>query len=173
VIARREIFRWAGRTVAAVCAAALPLAAAAASAPAEFEPGLVEGALPQNDPVSRARAFAKAGGSQIHEAREAVKNGDYEKAEKILTDYRDTVKQLHQDLRATVPNPEKKPNGFKQLQIHVRKTLKEIDDIVVAVPANLKPPFEFLRREIDQLDRAMIEDLFPRRPGREEKKGAL
>ncbi len=121
----------------------------------------------QGDPVSRARAFPKYGEDLIREAREAVQNADYEKSEKILTRYRDAVKELHENLRAHVDNPEKRPNGFKQLQIHLRKSLRDLDNLIASIPVNLHPPFEFLRKEIEKVDRALIEDLFPRRPGRE------
>lgn len=126
---------------------------------------------PQGDPITRARAFPRYGETLIRQAREAARNSEYEKTEKILTEYRDAVKQLHEDLRQRVSNPEKKPNGFKQLQIHVRRTLKELDDIVAAIPANLHPPFKFLQKEIEKVDRALIEDLFPRRPGKDGDKG--
>ncbi len=119
--------------------------------------------------VERARAFPRYGEAILKEARTAANNGDYEKAEKILTEYRDTVKQLHEALRGSVPNPEKKPNGFKQLQIHVRKAIRDLEDLVASVPANLQPPFDFLRKEIERLDKALIDDLFPRQPGRDEK----
>lgn len=124
----------------------------------------------QSDPVNRARAFPKYGEALVRTAREAALAGDHEKAEKLLTEYRDTVKQLHESLRGRVANPEKKPNGFKQLQIHVRKTLQDIEDLVASVPVNLQPPFEFLKKEIERLDRALIDDLFPRQPNRDEKK---
>jgi len=157
----------------AAAGAALALLPATEAAPAQEASSTLKTQMAQGDPVSRARSFAKYGEAMIHEARAATRENDYEKAEKLLTEYRDTVKQLLASLRATVPNPEKRPNGFKQLQIHVRKTLKDVDDIVASVPANLHPPFAFLRKEIDLLDRALIEDLFPRRPGREEKKKGL
>lgn len=121
--------------------------------------------------VQRAKAFPKYGETLVREARAAAGAGDLEKAEKLLTDYRDTVRQLHQALRTAVPNPEKRPAGFKQLQIHVRKSIREIADLTAAVPAKLQPPFEFLRKEIERIDRALIDDLFPRQPGRDEKKG--
>ncbi len=124
------------------------------------------------DPVDRAKAFAKYGHGMIRDARDAAKGGDYERAEKVLTEYRDTLKRLHEALRARVSDPERKPNGFKQLQIHVRKSLNDIDDLVASVPAALQPPFTFLRGEIDRLDRALIDDLFPRKPNsRDPQKG--
>jgi hypothetical protein len=122
------------------------------------------------NPVDRARAFSKFGEALLKDARLAAGAGDYERAEKILMEYRDTVQQLHLALKGHVPNPEKRPNGFKQLQIHVRKGLQDIEDLVAAVPANLQPPFAFLHKEIDKLDRALIDDLFPRQAGRENKK---
>jgi hypothetical protein len=125
----------------------------------------------QVDVVGRARAFPRYGESLIAEARTAVNANEYERAEKILVEYRDALKRMHEALRTTVPNPERKHNGFRQLQIHVRKSVRELGQLVAALPLDLRPPFEFLRKEIDKVDQMLIEDLFPRRPADEKPKG--
>jgi hypothetical protein len=124
----------------------------------------------QGSPVDRARAFPKYGDVLVRELRKVVTAGDFVRAEEILTEYRDLARQLHANLRAAVPDPEKRSNGFKQLQIHVRKTTRDAAETLAAVPVDLRPPFQFLRDELDRLDRALIEDLFPRRPERDKKK---
>ncbi len=124
----------------------------------------------QGSAVDRARAFPKYGDQLIAELRRVVGSRDFVRAEEILTEYRDVARQLHSALRAAVPNPEKRSNGFKQLQIHVRRTTRDATEALTAVPVELHPPFQFLRDELEKLDRALIEDLFPRRPDRDKQR---
>lgn len=118
------------------------------------------------DPVKRAKLFTKFGDSLYRVFRNEVQGSNYEQAEKKLLEYRDTAKSLHAALKAAVPDPERKSGGFKQLQIHVRKTIRNIGQTVLNIPVPLRVPFLAIRNDLEGLDKQLLDDLFPRQPGR-------
>jgi len=118
------------------------------------------------DPVSRAKAVAKLGEAQFQQIHRQAGAGNYDEALRVLTDYRDTVKSAHAGLKASGRDAEKKPAGFKHLQIHLRQTLNRLNQLILSLPLDERPPFEAVSRELDAVDKELIEGLFPRRPGK-------
>lgn len=118
------------------------------------------------DPVKRAKMFTKVGDSLYRNLRNEVDRSNYEEAEKLLISYRDTARALHTSLKAAVPDPEKKPGGFKHLQIHVRKTIRNLGQTILSIPIPLRVPFLAVRSDLETLDKHLLDDLFPRQPGR-------
>src|SRR5258708_17936048 len=78
----------------------------------------------ETDPVRNARALVKLGDDQIDEARKQLKNGDDVGSLHTPEQYRDEVRHIAELLRATGVGPEKKPAGFKELQISLREPVR-------------------------------------------------
>ena len=129
----------------------------------------------ETDPVRKAKALPKLGDAQFNQLRKETDAGHYAEALKIVEEYRDEVKVAETALKASGLDAERKPAGFKQLQIHVRKSVREIEQTVLALPDEQRPPFEAIRRELTAIEKELIEMLFPRQPrknpSQEEKKG--
>ncbi len=119
----------------------------------------------ESDPVDKAKKLPKLGDAQFAAARQAARREDYATAAKRVEEYRDEVARCREALRAAVPNPEKKPAGFKHLEIHVRRSLQRLADLVAAAPLNRRAPFEAVRADLEKLHRQLLLDLFPRQPG--------
>ncbi len=109
--------------------------------------------------VRKAKLIQKLGDAQFEEARRAG-----------LEKYRDNVRAAIDTLKKQHPDAEKQSNGYRQLQMHVAKGIREVDDALLASPERYKPPLHIVRRDLIGLDDELLKMLFPRRPL--EKRGA-
>ncbi len=124
----------------------------------------------ENDPVRKVKVLMKLGGAQFELMHKETDDGNYEQALRTLGEYRDEVSTTEAALKATGTDAERKPGGFKQLQIHLRKSLREIDQTIMAMPDGQRPPFETVRRDLLRIDKELIDMLFPRQPGKGQEK---
>jgi hypothetical protein len=120
----------------------------------------------ETDPVRKAKALGNYGDAQIAEFSRAAGANDYDGSYASLNAYRNEVHSVFDALKATGNNAEKKPEGFKELQIHLRKSLWEIDRTMPLIPLDRRPDFENARDELGRIHSELIQMLFPREPGR-------
>lgn len=147
-------------------AGALAMAWTAGSASAQAASASTNAVLPQVDPVTKAKATVKLGEEQMEELRRNVGEEKYDEALKVLGDYRDAVKSAHAMLKASGRDAEKKPAGFKDLQLHLRRSLRRLGQTILSLPYDRREPFETIRKELDEVDKELIDELFPRQPGK-------
>lgn len=120
--------------------------------------------------VGKAKKIPKLGDAQFAAARAAMRDAKHADALQLLTEYRDLVVATHEMLLAEVPNPEKKSGGFKQMEIHVRKSLHQLEDIIAGAPLSEREPLEAIHADLEKMSRQLIRDLFPRQPGAQARK---
>ena len=118
----------------------------------------------ETDPVRKARALAKFGGDQIELARKQLKSGDDVGSLHTLEQYRDEVRETVDALKATGVDAEKKPAGFKELQISLRVMVRHIDDLIFTLPVDKRPFFREVRTDLVTAQNELIDALFPRKP---------
>jgi hypothetical protein len=118
----------------------------------------------ESSPVEKAKLMRKLGEAQLDAAREHARTGQVDAALEMVASYRDAVVLAHGGLKSSGINAERKPGGFKQLEIHVRQGLRRLEDLILAIPVDRREPFEAIRKQLDEIDRELIEMLFPRRP---------
>lgn len=123
-------------------------------------------ALPQVDAVGKAKMTAKQGEAQMEELRKDIREEKYDEAVKVLTEYRDAIKSAHTALKASGRDAERKPAGFKELQLHLRRNLLRLGQTILSLPYEQRAPFEAIRKELDEVDKELINELFPRQPGK-------
>lgn len=122
----------------------------------------------ETDPVSKAKAFPKMGDVQLNEVRQLASQDKFEEALAMLDRYRDDAQLAYDALKSSRINAEKKSGGFKQLQIHLRRGARNIEDTVAALPFEQRQPFAEIQKDVERLDQLLIEMLFPRQPGRKD-----
>ena len=118
----------------------------------------------ETDPVRKAKILPKLGDAQFDQLRRQTDTGDYVQALRILGDYRNEVKTAETALKGTGVDAERKPAGFKQLEIHLRKSLRELDQTILVLPDDQRPPFQDIRQELAGIEKELIDRLFPRQP---------
>jgi hypothetical protein len=114
--------------------------------------------------VHKARMIEKLGDAQFEEARRAEKGGDNSTVGLTLEKYRDNVRAALEALKKEHPNAEKQPNGYRQLEIHVRKGIRETAESLLAAPEQFKPPLQLVRLDLIAIDDELLRLLFPQRP---------
>jgi hypothetical protein len=117
------------------------------------------------DPVHKAKLLEKLGDAQFTEARKAGHAGDYSAVGLLMEKYRDNVRIALDALEKRQQDAEKHPEGYKQMQFHVDKALRELDQILVVAPGEYKPPLHLVRRDLVAMNDELLRMLFPRRPG--------
>jgi hypothetical protein len=113
--------------------------------------------------VHKARMIDKLGDAQFAEADRDEKDGDYAAAGLILEKYRDNVRAASDALMKDNPDGERHPNGYKQLEMHVQKGLRELDELLLLVPQEYKPPLQLVRQDLLLMDDRLLRSLFPRK----------
>jgi hypothetical protein len=119
----------------------------------------------ETDAVRRAKIFEKLGNAQFEEARKSGNAGDYSAVGLAMEKYRDNARSAFDALKKNQPDAERHPNGYKQLQFHVHRGLRELDEILVVAPVEYRPPLRLVRQDLAAINDELLHMLFPRRPG--------
>jgi hypothetical protein len=125
----------------------------------------------ETNAVHRAKLLEKLGDAQFAETRRAFKANDLVTVGIVLEKYRDDARVALEGLKKKHPDAEKQPGGYRQLEIHVRRGIREVEEILLRVPEQYQPPLEIVRGDLDRMDREMIGMLF-RHPGDQPAPGA-
>ena len=120
----------------------------------------------ENDPVRKAKALGNYGDAQIqHFVREANAE-NFEAASTLLAAYRNEVQFVFDALKGTGNDPEKKANGFKELEFHLRKTLWQIDRALPVVPIEHRESLQGMHDDLGRIHMELIHLPFPREGGK-------
>jgi len=118
----------------------------------------------ETDSVRKVKILERLGDAQFEEARRAGKEGDNNTTGFTLEKYRDNVRVALQALKKQHPDAERHSNGYRQLEMHLRNGIREVEDTMLAAPAPYKPPLQIVRQDLIAMDEELIKLLFPRRP---------
>ncbi len=118
----------------------------------------------ETDSVRKAKILVRLGDAQFEEARRAEKEGDNNTVGFTMEKYRDNVRDALQALKKQHPDAERHSNGYRQLEMHLRHGIREVEDSMIAAPAPYKPPLQIVRQDLIAMDEELIKLLFPRRP---------
>ena len=118
----------------------------------------------ETDPIRKTRALVKLGDNQVDLAIRQLKINDDVASLHTLEQYRDEVHDMVRTLHGLGVDPERKPAGFKELQISLRVTIRRIDDLILTLPVDKRPFFREVRNDLFTDQNQLIDDLFPRRP---------
>jgi hypothetical protein len=113
--------------------------------------------------VHKAKMLQRLGDAEFEEAARAEKAGDYSTVDLIMEKYRDNVRAASGAIERESPDGERHPNGYKQLEMHVQKGLREVDELLLVAPPEFKPPLQLVRKDLLTLDDELLRFLFPRR----------
>jgi succinate dehydrogenase flavin-adding protein (antitoxin of CptAB toxin-antitoxin module) len=117
----------------------------------------------EKNPVHRSKLLEKLGDAEFDEARRAFKANDLITVGTVLEKYRDNVRVALEGLKKKRTDAQKDSNGYRQLEIHVRRGIREADEIILRVPEEYQPPLQIVRRDLDSMDRELIRMLFHHR----------
>ena len=81
----------------------------------------------------------------------------------IFEKYRDNVRAAFELLRKQEPDADRHPGGYRQLELGLHHGFREVEDALLAVPDEIKPPLQIVHKDLLDMDDALINLLFPRR----------
>jgi hypothetical protein len=126
----------------------------------------------ESDPVHKAHILIQLGDAEFRDIQKEVGSDNAEGALVILQQYRDEAQACQKGLEGTGRDPEKHPNGFKELQISLRESLRRLDHIIADLSGDEQKSFRDVREDLEQMDLKLIHQLFPRRPEAQSKSQA-
>jgi hypothetical protein len=118
----------------------------------------------ETNPVHRAKLLPKLGDSEFITIQKDVADGDVPAAVAVLQRFRDQAQTCIKDLDARESDAERHPSGFKELQISLRESLRRLDGLMGDMTRDQQEQFAALRQDLDQMNRHVIRELFPRQP---------
>src|SRR5438067_12820803 len=118
----------------------------------------------ENNSVKKARLLVKLADAQFEESRRAGKAGDDNVVDATMEKFRDNVRAALEALKKQHPDAEKHSNGYRQMEMQVKRGIREVEDSMLAAPAPYKPPLQIVRQDLIAMDDELIRLLFPHRP---------
>ncbi|HKW61599.1 MAG TPA: hypothetical protein VJN89_03555 [Candidatus Acidoferrum sp.] len=118
----------------------------------------------ETNSVKKAKLLAKLGDAQFDEARRAGKEGNNDTVDATMEKYRDNVRSTLEALKKQHADAEKHSNGYRQVEMHVKQGIREVEDSMIAAPPPYKPPLQIVRQDLISMDEELIRLLFPHRP---------
>jgi len=118
----------------------------------------------ETNSVHKAKLFEKLSDEQLAEVRHASQASDYNAVGTIMEKYRDNARAAVAALKKEHPNAEHQINGYKQLQIHIRRAIRDLKETVLLAPDEYKPPLQLVERDLALIDDELLQSLFPSPP---------
>src|SRR6201996_807092 len=118
----------------------------------------------ETNSVHKAKLFEKLSDEQLAEVRHASQASDYNAVGTIMEKYRDNARAAVDALKKQHPNAEHQINGYKQLQIHIRRAIRDLKETVLLAPDEYKPPLQLVERDLALIDDELLQSLFPSPP---------
>jgi hypothetical protein len=115
----------------------------------------------ETNSVHKAKLLEKLGDAQLELTRRASQANDFKTIGFVMEKYRDNARVAIDALKKDHRDAEHHTSGYKQLQIHVHKSLREVDETLVVAPEEYRPPLEVVRRDLANMDDELLELLFP------------
>jgi len=118
----------------------------------------------EDNAVRKAKLIEKLGNAQFEALHAAEKADDYNAVGLTLEKYRDNVRAALAGLTKEHPDAERQSNGYRQLQMHLRQGIREVQEALVTSPEEFKPPLELVRGDLTGMDDELLRLLFPKQP---------
>jgi hypothetical protein len=112
---------------------------------------------------SKIKILDKLGEAQFRAATDAGRSSDYETVGFIFEKYRDNVRDALQLLKQQEPSAERHGgDGYRRIELQVRKGIREVEETLIVVPAVVRPPLQIVRQDLIDMDDYLIHQLFPK-----------
>lgn len=147
---------WRPITIFALCSASL----FAQDRASEFRTRFAQ----ETDAMRRAQAMPKLGEAEFDEITRSIDAGKLPEALAVLKEYRDEIESCEKGLDTRKIDAERHPKGYKQLEISLRQTLRKLNNLLVGFTADEQAPFLEVRSSLEELNRHLIHELFPKGP---------
>jgi hypothetical protein len=115
----------------------------------------------EGNAVHKAKLISKLGDAQFAALHTAETAEDYAAVGTIMEKYRDNVRAAFEALEKEHPDASRNSSGYRELQIHTRRGIREVVDALRSAPDAFRPPLELVHKDLVAMDDKMLELLFP------------
>ena len=112
------------------------------------------------DPVDRTRSDITISEILLSLAGDAVKSGEPEVLQKRLSEYVDAIQDAHQTMLKTGRDAHRKPKGFKDLEIALRKQVRVLDDLGHGLTFDQRDPVDKAKQQASEIRDDLLKALF-------------
>jgi hypothetical protein len=112
---------------------------------------------------SKIKIMDKLTDAQFEVERKAIGASDFSTVGLTLEKYRDNLRACLELLKKQDPDVDRHSNGYRQLELQVRRGLREVEDTMQVAPPEIQPPLRIVRQDLLDMDDELIRLLFPRR----------
>jgi hypothetical protein len=113
--------------------------------------------------TGKVKALEKLGEAQFEAATKAGQAEDYVTVAFTFEKYRDNVRTALDLLNKQEPDADHHPTGYRNLELQVRRGIREVEETLVIVPEEVRPPLRIVEQDLIAIDDLLIAKLFPRR----------
>jgi hypothetical protein len=114
----------------------------------------------QTDPVDRTKTYIKVSEILLSLASDAVRTGEPEALGRRLDQYVETIRAAHQTMMQTGRDAHRKPKGFKELEIALRRQERTLRDLARSVTFEHRDPIEKAEQEASNIREDVFRALF-------------
>lgn len=112
------------------------------------------------DPAQRARIAAKLGTLELEELSAAYHDGRYEQGGALLKKFLDGVEEADRGLATLAVKPRRKSKGFKELEICVRESIRQLRDLATMLSVPDREPLEAAIHRLEKVQNNLLNALF-------------
>lgn len=112
--------------------------------------------------TTKIRILDKLAEAQFEVASKADAQGDFVTVGLTFEKYRDNVRAAFELLRKQEPDAERHPGGYRQLELQTRKGIREVEQTIIIVAAEMRPPLGIVQKDLVTIDDELIQLLFPK-----------
>lgn len=116
------------------------------------------------DPVHKAKMIPRLADAEFADIQTQVSAGNLTDAAAITEKVREEAHTAQEALDGRKRDAEKHPDGYRQLQISVRESVRRLNDILTGLAGDDQKPFQEVRDDLEKLDQQLIHQLFPKGP---------
>jgi hypothetical protein len=114
----------------------------------------------QTDPVGRTKTEIKISEALLNLISDAVQAGDMELMQKYIAEYLAAIQDAHQTMMKTGRDAHRKPGGFKDLEIALRRHVRQLVDIGKALTFDEREPLDKAKDEAIDIRDDLLKALF-------------
>jgi hypothetical protein len=115
----------------------------------------------ETDPLDRVKISIRISEILLDDVGEAVRDGDFDQMEHQLTEYASTIQDAHQALVDSGRDASKRPGGFKELEITLRKHVRKFEDFSRTLTLEHREPVDKTRDLAASIRDKLLKALFP------------
>jgi len=115
----------------------------------------------ENDPLDRVKINIRISEILLEDVGESVRVGDFDQMERQLNEYATTIQGAHQELVDSGRDASKRPGGFKELEIALRKHIRKFEDVSRTLTLEHRDPVDKTRDVAIGIRDKLLKALFP------------